>query len=144
MDREWKRIPAAATPEMVEAAEEAYVPFGDMELALNAALGLSPAPAAQAVNTPPVAWLIDWPSAPDLGHYIGEEPNRNARSRPLYMHPAAEELADAERYRLLRKKVCIVGASFHIINLSPRYVAPRADIELDAAIDAARTQETSK
>lgn len=48
---------------------------------------------------------------------------------------------DAERYRCLRRKVAIVGgdskAEFRILNLNPRYVAPKASIELDAAIDAA-------
>lgn len=37
--------PAAAqevTPEMVAAAEEAYMPFGDMEFALNCALAARP------------------------------------------------------------------------------------------------------
>jgi hypothetical protein len=35
----------------------------------------------------PVAWLIDWPDEPDLGHYFAEEPSINARSQPLYTHP---------------------------------------------------------
>ena len=46
--------------------------------------------------------------------------------------------ADAERYRVARAKVCIVGDAFHVINLRPTYVAPDAAIEFDAAIDAAR------
>ena len=49
--------------------------------------------------------------------------------------------ADAERYRVARTKVCIVGDSFHVINLRPTYVAPDAAIEFDAAIDAARGGE---
>jgi hypothetical protein len=44
---------------------------------------------------------------------------------------------DAERYRNLRRKVCIVGDSFHVINIKPTYIAPDAAIELDSAIDAA-------
>lgn len=43
---------------------------------------------------------------------------------------------DADRYRWLRRKVCIVGGKFHILNLDPRYIAPDAAVELDAAIDA--------
>lgn len=43
---------------------------------------------------------------------------------------------DAERYRLLRRKVCIVGASFHIVNARPTYVAPDPAAELDASLDA--------
>lgn len=48
---------------------------------------------------------------------------------------------DAERYRVARAKVCIVGDAFHVINLRPTYVAPDAAIEFDAAIDAARGGE---
>ena len=49
----------------------------------------------------------------------------------------ADDAQDAARYRLLRRKVCIVGGKFHILNLDPRYIAPDAAVELDAAIDAA-------
>lgn len=44
---------------------------------------------------------------------------------------------DAERYRLIRRKVGIVGSEFCVLNLNPRYVAPDPAIELDASIDAA-------
>lgn len=44
---------------------------------------------------------------------------------------------DAARYRLLRQKICIVGNAFHVINVSPTYVAPDAAIELDAVLDSA-------
>jgi len=50
---------------------------------------------------------------------------------------AAGLRADAERYRLLRQKVCIAGGGFHIVNLHPTYVAPIPAIELDAILDAA-------
>lgn len=47
--------------------------------------------------------------------------------------------ADAERYRWLRRKACIIGAEFVFVNLpQPTYVAPDPARELDAAIDAAR------
>ncbi|EON13114.1 hypothetical protein C266_13919 [Pandoraea sp. SD6-2] len=47
-----------------------------------------------------------------------------------------EDKRDAERYRIVRHKVCIVGDAFHIINLRPTYVAPDAGAELDAVVDA--------
>ncbi|OZI21760.1 hypothetical protein CAL18_12615 [Bordetella genomosp. 7] len=53
-----------------------------------------------------------------------------------------DELAkDAERYRLVRRKVRIVGNDFHIVNLRPTYVAPDAAAELDAVADAAIAQQ---
>jgi len=37
-----------------------------------------------AQETQPVAWLIDWPDEPELGHYFAEEPSELRRSMPLY------------------------------------------------------------
>lgn len=52
----WKLVPVEPTPEMVSAAEEAHMPFGDMDIALRMAI-LS-APAAQpAAVTPEFVWL---------------------------------------------------------------------------------------
>ena len=47
--------------------------------------------------------------------------------------------ADAERYQFIRRKACIVGDAFHVINLPrPTYATPYAATALDEAIDAAR------
>lgn len=49
-----------------------------------------PAPVVQAEQgerQEAVAWLIDWPDEPELGHYFSEEPNEAARSSPLYTTP---------------------------------------------------------
>lgn len=60
-------------------------------------------------------------------------------------HAAVMELErDAKRYHLLRSKVCIVGDSFHVINIKPTYIAPDAAIELDSAIDAAIAKATER
>ena len=40
---DYKIVPVEPTPEMVEAAEDAYMPFGDMELAIQMALLAAPA-----------------------------------------------------------------------------------------------------
>lgn len=72
-----------------------------------------------------------------LGERLGDA---CMRLRLHYPEPfAALEAAreDAERYRLLRRKVCIAGGEFHILNLDPRYIAQDSAAELDAAIDAA-------
>lgn len=45
-----------------------------------------------------VAWLIDWPDEPELGHYLGEDRNENARSRPLYLHPSPADTAPPARH----------------------------------------------
>ena len=40
---DYKLVPFPPTPEMVEAAEDAYMPFGDMELAIRMAILAAPA-----------------------------------------------------------------------------------------------------
>ncbi|MGN6704406.1 MAG: hypothetical protein ACTHKB_15760, partial [Burkholderiaceae bacterium] len=40
----------------------------------------------------PVAYLIDWPDEPDLGHYFAEEASTTGRSRPLYLAPPASSV----------------------------------------------------
>jgi len=40
----WKPVPVEPTPEMVSAAEEAHMPFGDMDIALRMAMLAAPAP----------------------------------------------------------------------------------------------------
>nr|WP_312456703.1 hypothetical protein [Stenotrophomonas pavanii] len=55
----------------------------------SAKLGWDAAAARQPVGEP-VAWLIDWPGEPDLGHYFAEEPVQGGRSRPLYAAPPAQ------------------------------------------------------
>ena len=51
-ESKWKLVPVEPTPEMVSAAEEAHMPFGDMDIALRMAILSAPsAPATvQGVN----------------------------------------------------------------------------------------------
>lgn len=43
----------------------------------------------------PVAWMIDWPDEPELGHYFAEAPSEAGRSRPLYTStPASKPLTN--------------------------------------------------
>ena len=57
--------------------------------------------------------------------------------------PVAQgDALDAQRYRELRRKVAIVGDSFHILNIRPTFVAPDPAVELDAVLDAAMAGET--
>ena len=39
----------------------------------------------------PVAWRIDWPDEPELGHYFSEAPTDSGRCQPLYLHPYPPE-----------------------------------------------------
>lgn len=39
-------VPVEPTPEMVDAAQEAYMPFGDMQLAIQLAIAAAPQPVA--------------------------------------------------------------------------------------------------
>lgn len=58
---------------------------------------------------------------------------------------AAEgDASDAARYRLLRRKVVIVGSEFCVLNIRPRYVAPDAAVELDAALDESLAATVAK
>lgn len=52
---DWKPAPINPTPEMVEAAAEAYMPFGDMELAVQMAIQAAPQPPEVAQARPPLA-----------------------------------------------------------------------------------------
>lgn len=45
----------------------------------------------------PVAWLIDWPDEPELGHYLSESPADNGRSRPLILADSASQASEAAR-----------------------------------------------
>lgn len=51
-ESKWKLVPVEPTPEMVSAAEEAHMPFGDMDIALRMAILSAPSAKAtvQGVN----------------------------------------------------------------------------------------------
>lgn len=68
--------------------------------------------------------------------------NPVAQAAPQQAAPASQDATDEARYRLLRKKVAIVGDSFHILNIRPTFVAPDPAVELDAVLDAAMAGET--
>jgi len=56
-----------------------------------------PAVIASVPSPEPVAWIIDWPEAPELGHYLAEEPSPAGRSRGLYAEPVAAQPAVPDR-----------------------------------------------
>jgi hypothetical protein len=49
--------------------------------------------AIAATKQEPVAWYIDWPDEPELGHYFAEEPSEMGRNRPLVFGDAAPQPA---------------------------------------------------
>ena len=63
----WKLAPVEPTPEMVSAAEEAHMPFGDMDIALRMAILSAPA-AAPTVK----AEQVQAPSLPAAGSAVEE------------------------------------------------------------------------
>ncbi|MFU2052746.1 hypothetical protein [Bordetella hinzii] len=80
-----------------------------------------------------IAKLAEKITDPDALRLLGEVKRLAAPGA----RPAAGDALDAKRYRELRRKVCIVGSQFHILNLGPTYIAPDAAVELDSVLDAA-------
>ena len=79
----YKLVPLGPTPEMVRAAEDAHMPFGDMELAIRMAILEAPE-----VEQEPVAWL--WGSSnctTDREMAEGFEQRTPGSTTPLYLHP---------------------------------------------------------
>ena len=98
----YKLVPLEPTPEMVRAAEDAHMPFGDMELAIRMAILEAPE-----VEQEPVAWLCVWPEGGKFvaGSYESAKNYRDGaasvygedqapRIRSLYLHPQPD-LKDA-------------------------------------------------
>ena len=52
-------VPVEPTPEMVDAAQEAYMPFGDMQLAIQLAIAAAPQPVAREPLTDEQLWAND-------------------------------------------------------------------------------------
>ena len=61
--------------------------------------GLDTLEAEQSQAVEPVAYLIDWPDEPELGHYFSESATESGRSTPLFTHPAPP--ATGERAELI-------------------------------------------
>ena len=53
----WKLVPVEPTPEMVSAAEEAHMPFGDMDIALR--MAILAAPSAPKADDPVKQMLLE-------------------------------------------------------------------------------------
>lgn len=153
----WKLVPIEPTPEMLEAARRAPLPAVMVDsrsatenlqhkaayAAMLRAVTDSPASVApgdaqderQAVDQLP-AYITD--DRYHLQYRLGwNNCLADCRAAILADAPAAGDALDAARYRKLRRKVCIAGGQFHILNLAPTYVAPDAAVELDSVLDAA-------
>ena len=63
------------------------------DMATAEARGFRDGVASVAANagSEPVAWRIDWPDEPELGHYFSEAPTDSGRCQPLYTHPSPPE-----------------------------------------------------
>ena len=96
----YKLVPVEPTPEMVEAAESAHMPFGDMELAIRMAILEAPV-----VEQEPVYWEYRIHAAGEWTDWMLLKDERAGKSqrlelmdmlgahgmkceiRPLYLHP---------------------------------------------------------
>ena len=56
-ESKWKLVPVEPTPEMVSAAEEAHMPFGDMDIALR--MAILAAPSAPKADDPVKQMLLE-------------------------------------------------------------------------------------
>lgn len=111
----------------------------DVDAALNwlAAPVAAQAPDHASEKLIAAARLAGWTFTVDAdGRYTMREA-LPAMAQSAQAPAAAGDALDAKRYRELRRKVCIVGSQFHILNLGPTYIAPDAAVELDSVLDAA-------
>ena len=83
---------AAGAPPVAFAKDGALFWHGEFKRGVSCELYAGP------VAQEPVAWLIDWPDEPDLGHYIAESPADidSGRSRALVFADAAPVAAQAQ------------------------------------------------
>lgn len=105
----WKLVPVEPTPEMVSAAEEAYMPFGDMDIALRMAILAAPSASGTAAK-PDGLHIGAWRDAlqkiakyaPPVNHAARTEIERVgliavhaliAFSAPQFIQPAAHQEA---------------------------------------------------
>jgi hypothetical protein len=65
---------------------------------------LAPSPGIDAAGQKPVAYLIDWPDEPDLGHYFSEAPTDTGRCRALVLADAAPPAAQPSE-RTLQEQI---------------------------------------
>ena len=134
---DYKLVPVEPTPEMVEAAQDAYMPFGDMDIALRMALLAAPA-----VQGEPVAWQCVWPGGGEFTT-SSYESAKNYRDgalsehgedqapciRPLYAAP--QPAPDAAR---LVEALEDIGASWNGVNTElERYMRNVARLALAKA-----------
>lgn len=90
----------------------------------------------------PVAWLIDWPEEPELGHYFADAPTGIGRSTPLYRHaqPVRAPLSDAEIDMQLDAILRASGSALR------HYTTQKTKDDMRAALQAAilAAQEAAK
>lgn len=80
---DYKLVPVGPTPEMVEAAEDAYMPFGDMELSIRMAILAAPDVQGElmAWKEPAANWLREKAAAQ---HALNEQYPEHAKCYPTW------------------------------------------------------------
>lgn len=75
----WKLVPVEPTPEMVSAAEEAHMPFGDMDIALRMAILSAPSTPATVQGD---GWIPIIERLPQIKQVLSEKCTLEGREIP--------------------------------------------------------------
>src|SRR5690606_18244176 len=111
---DYKLVPIDPAPEMVEAAEDAYMPFGDMELAIRLALLAAPAVQGEPVGYVRPHHLEMLRSGKACGVTMEDRPDeRNGVTVPLYTDPQPAEQQPAPHTRIGRTVSLDVSTGEH-------------------------------
>ena len=98
---DYKLVPIGPTPEMVEAAESAYMPFGDMETAIRMAVLAAPAVQGEPVGEAVMLQMVEGMTAAFF--YASHVP----AGTPLYTAP---QPAEQERFKRFNGQECWMWA----------------------------------
>lgn len=125
---DYKLVPVEPTPEMVEAAADAHMPFGDMDLALR--MALLAAPAAQCEPVGEVRFEFGAPSVVYGELYSEAAPHLvpgtllYAAPQPAERQPAPDVASDAGARNYARQKALELNT-----NLAAQQMDARAEFE---------------
>lgn len=138
---------------IVKAGQDAGIIRADLEtvsgpecLHILECLSRASAPVAGEAQKP-VAWFIDWPDEPELGHYIAESPAVSGRNRPLVFGDAASQTSKpvyAYRRKGLDDFVTCDRQRFDELSAKPRLFETRIFYAVPQASEADIIEDVAK